>query len=506
MKYIKEERDHKKVISLIQTKPEEITGLLARYSRSKESLESLVEQFSKDSNNKLLKKVIDNYGHSSIRSMGYLTCGLEGISMIGLLDIFNRCPLQGGQERSTRYIYLEDSKNLIGERGPEHIFINEEAEEIYRYWNDTYNYLKEITYKNLCRFFYIKDDKEEINSCKLRTLDCIRYFIPLGILTQGGLIQSGREWSRLIKYLRSHSEEEFKIWGDLIEEVLRNREEGEGRNLIRHTEPTDDRYEELESIIREYSELYINNSYIEEWEIERVDNTEADIERVVSIYYPDIQIILNKISSSGKILEKKELIRKIGKWIVNNGNHHNELNNEFRAIGNYIFKGRTDIGTLTDINRHRGCLFLPILDPRYREINISKRRIGSKDTYEHLYCLPPYLEIEELKELRMKYVERFEEGFKRLENYINDNPNIDITKIKYLLPKGYRTSYYISLDINRILYLISLRSKVGGHISYRMFSYYLYKAVKREINLFNTLEEEIRYPDIYSKEEFLSRG
>lgn len=495
MKYIKSNVEDLKLLHLIDSSPEDITGILARYSRSNTSLEDLVLKFSKENNGELVKRIINNYGHSSIMNMGYMTCCMEGVSLLALLDIFNRCPLQGGQERSTRYIDLDKQINLKDNKEKlNHIYIDNKAEEIYSHWIDSYNLLKGETFNSFKELFNISNNKLELKSCELRTLDCIRYFIPMGTLTQGGIIQSGKEWSKLIKYLKSHKEQEFNLIGEELERILSKEKESEGKNLIKHTEPSNDIYIELKEIIERYKDLYTIDPLIEDWEIELLNRDLVDIERVISIYYPDIKRL--ELESSNN-----NLIEEIGNWIIKNGNHHNELNNEFRSIGNYIFKGKSDLGTLTDINRHRGCLFIPFLSSELSEINIDK----IYPTYEHLYSLPQYLEIEELSSLREKYIEAFRKGFELLEEYTK-RENIDINKIKYLLPKAYRTNYYISLDINRLLYLISLRGKVGGHISYRIFSYYLSKSAIKNINLFKHLDNIIEYPDIYSKEEFLSRG
>jgi thymidylate synthase ThyX len=113
MKYIKNEIEKLKLLYLTEASPEDITGILARYSRSKNSLEDIILEFSKDNNSELVKRIINNYGHSSIMNMGYMTCCIEGISLLALLDIFNRCPLQGGQERSTRYINLNQQIKFL---------------------------------------------------------------------------------------------------------------------------------------------------------------------------------------------------------------------------------------------------------------------------------------------------------------------------------------------------------------------------------------------------------
>ncbi|MEI2419553.1 FAD-dependent thymidylate synthase [Arthrospira platensis SPKY2] len=470
MKLLKVKNENKTVLS-INGEPEEITGVLARYSRSLRSIEEIIAEFNNKDNNKLVKKIVDDYGHSSIINMGYLSCCIEGISFLGLLNIFNRCPLQGGQERSTRYINLNRTKNLINNISDNKEKINNNiqplyekvkgSDHIYKYWYLKYEELNKFTFNYLEQEFKV-NSKDEKTSCKLRTLDCIRYLLPMGTLTQGGLIQSGREWSKLIRYLKNKGTQEEIIITNLLEEVLTKYDNSIGKNLIRHIDNKDNiKEEDIKNILKNYKELFIEEDLEKDDDIRLISNKNIEINKLINIYYPDVI----KIKKGNNLRSKLE--KEIIEYIIKTSDHKFELDTEFRSIGNYNFIGKIDLGTLTDLNRHRGCFFIPFLDKNYTNIKIKK---GKDNTYRHLYSLPYYLEIEKLKKLKNKYIETFEEGFKLIENSIKTN-KLEGQEIKYLLPKAYRVKYYLSLDINRIIYILSLRGKETGHLGYRMFSY-----------------------------------
>src|SRR5471032_2125030 len=102
--------------ALPKVTPELLASVLARYSRSNEGLQKILEKVDianpDESIDRILKFV--DYGHASIGGLtGGLAVAIDGVSMWLAYKIFEISQMADGQESSTRYITM-DAANVPG--------------------------------------------------------------------------------------------------------------------------------------------------------------------------------------------------------------------------------------------------------------------------------------------------------------------------------------------------------------------------------------------------------
>src|SRR5690606_40548297 len=89
--------------------PELLASVLARYSRSNEGLEAILEKVDlqdPDASTDRILKFVD-YGHASIGGLtGGIAIALDGVSMWLAWKLFEIAQMADGQESSTRYIAM----------------------------------------------------------------------------------------------------------------------------------------------------------------------------------------------------------------------------------------------------------------------------------------------------------------------------------------------------------------------------------------------------------------
>lgn len=169
--------------------PEMLAAVGARYSRSDLGYDKLIQLVEQDSTSiDRIFKFVD-YGHASIADMVPIAIFFDGCSMLMALVAFNLCQQQAGQECSTRYIQLDKTVDdwrcsvSFGAKSAEH----------YRNAIDAYTALSpEIKKPNAKPSVVQRLQRNWV-------YDRARVYLPLGATTGFMMIQSAREWVRLVQ-------------------------------------------------------------------------------------------------------------------------------------------------------------------------------------------------------------------------------------------------------------------------------------------------------------------
>jgi thymidylate synthase ThyX len=174
--------------------PEMLAAVGARYSRSSMGYEEIVAQIGDDADTAVdrIFKFVD-YGHASIADMVPVAMFVDGCSMLFAFVMFNLCQQQAGQECSTRYIQMnEDVRQWHGDKTVSTALLG--------------HYTNAIS-----AYTAVAPDPETKNTSpgmveRLRrnwVLDRARVYLPLGAPTGLMMLQSAREWVRVIQLLKN---------------------------------------------------------------------------------------------------------------------------------------------------------------------------------------------------------------------------------------------------------------------------------------------------------------
>lgn len=235
-----EKRDVKACLTSLQKglPPEKLAACLARYSRSNEGIEVILEKYADKSPDAIFKFV--DYGHASIGGLtGGIAIAIDNISMLLVYKIFEFAQMADGQESSTRYIALE-SKNL---QTPENIGIPSsltslwertcvQGFELYNLASDRINAKIEEN-PELARLpeKALSNEKMKERMLKNYALDRARYFLPFATKNNMAIVATARIWADTVRLIESLQ------WNEAIEvaNLIRVELNKAAPNLVRHS-------------------------------------------------------------------------------------------------------------------------------------------------------------------------------------------------------------------------------------------------------------------------------
>ena len=195
-----------------QVTPELLASVLARYSRSNEGLDRILEKVDlahpDESIDRILKFV--DYGHASIGGLtGGLAVAIDGVSMWLAYKLFEISSMADGQESSTRYIAM-DSSNL-----PSADELGLPADLAGR-WRELMAQAFAAYHAEYARLDALGQAEPErirvasgarpavvVRIRKNYALDRARYFVPFATRTSLALVQSARMWAQTVQHLDS---------------------------------------------------------------------------------------------------------------------------------------------------------------------------------------------------------------------------------------------------------------------------------------------------------------
>lgn len=209
--------------------PELLASVLARYSRSNEGLEKILEKVdvaNPDASIDRILKFVD-YGHASIGGLtGGLAVAVDDVSMWLAYKLFEISQMADGQESSTRYITM-DAANLPA---PGEIGIPADLAPRWTALMDRAFAAYHAEYARLDRLgqdepqrVRVPTDARPAAAARIRknyALDRARYFIPFATRTNLALVQSSRMWAQTVKHLDSLPHPEARAAAKAIRDEL----------------------------------------------------------------------------------------------------------------------------------------------------------------------------------------------------------------------------------------------------------------------------------------------
>lgn len=484
---------------LSNNRPSLIGMSLARYSRSASTMKDLVEDLVSADTGAKLENIAINYGHASVAGMAHTNIFVEDASILDELVFFYRNYLVDGQGRSARYQDYSKAKYLAvpSTQGSDKVralykrIITKSLQDYTETLAPTKEYL---------RGMFGDVPERALDS---RTLDCIKYFLPLGLKTSYGGVISARELSnRYVSYLLGTNDPVGKRIGQLILDLMTKSRDGytpEVANLLRHSEarlrttPLLVEYvaNNLQSVSTTSSSFKLMAP--EENLVAYESNCdEALLSNITALINP---LLLDSVNGTD------DLYQALGSILFSHHTHHNEMGNEAQS-GSISVKGMADVGSIKDLLRHRSLRrFVPLL---HEECSVIKELDRAESS---CFYLPPYIEGKLLRDYSTRLVSTYE-LIKEWYSLALADMSIDVVNYytKRMLPHAHATQYVLSGSISDWSYVTQLRVRNGGHIQYRMIAYEIAQALTKLSPLFGALAAKLPEPLIDSREQFVDRS
>lgn len=467
----------RRVYAITGIQPERQAYAMAKYSRSAQTLVESVQELTDDRTRKFLNTMYFKYGHASIADMAHLSFGVEGISIWAAVVLLDE-QLWDGQERSTRYQPFRETGYLVPEGAP--ALYSETADWLMeRYERTTQRWIDKLKAEHaLPEGLKVAEYDAMIRA---RAFDIARYNLFLGVNTSVGQITSARTLEAQLARLLAHPLPEIRAMGadlkaaatanpphDLrasaieaiaaeLPEHLRDKvraclhTEPVAGTLVKYAEPSPYQqivWSDVAAIAAEVlPKAAPDNSRSVVLTVETdpvVGAASALLYRVSHLAYHQVRERVADMSPA----ERRDVLEAgLGK----RGAHDGWLR-EFQGFP-LSFDILLDIGAYRDLHRHRRTSQVAQAWTTMHGPSVPAPMVGTPDEAEYLAGMA--------------------EAGRRIEALAAWDP----IQAYYLMPLGYKCRALFRMDLAEAGYITKLRTKQGGHFSYRHIAFDMYRAV-----------------------------
>ncbi len=445
--------------------PEKSAYVLARYSRSPDSIEDSVRWVHAHSSEKFWEQFYFAYGHASIADLGHVIVCFEHISELAATRIEDE-PLWDGQAKSSRYQNFGPSGCYV----PEGI-AGTETEGTYQGILGSLNNVYQQLHDPLKRFLGERAPKPEgmkqaeyDRTIMARAYDVTRYLLPLGVRTNVGQVVSIRTLEKQISRLLSAQLVELRAIGEDLKEACRRPPinlwaelSGQAGGSAEPLAPTLARYAKsseyqtgVYSDLAKHARDVFTSAGLDQPAAWRDQVTPVDL---IGPHGPLDEIVATLLYRVGHA-PYRNILAVVQDWTekqkrdtievaTRRKGPYDELVREFRGGYAFVFDILMDIGGWRDMHRHRRC-----------------QQVQQNFTTQHGYDVPPAL---------------LEAGLDRDYRDAMDAVRQDIGELRksnqeaalYAIPFGFKVRCLFKMDFAEAEYVARLRSGVKGHWSYR---------------------------------------
>ena len=355
------------------------------------------------------------------------------------------------------------------------------------------------------------EDKLFEAKLKARACDVARYILPAATLTNFGMIMSARELRYLISKLKGSFVAEMRDIGSELEHAAVSpaynpQAERFGREadkdgafsdmqvdevakffslqikgaptLVKHTEPREYLIKKMAALNELYKEFFGN---AQPQIAPRVDYIEVacipEQELIATLFYGVSPLPYRQILARVKEMSAADT-RRVITSVNASRTPFDQLAREFEVPGSLIFDTFYDYGAFRDIQRHR------MMTQIHQLLGIV-----------HGYEVPQDLEDADGLE---SYKEAMDAALAGYRAVAAEHPE----EAAYLVPMAFKKRTLLKMNLREFYHLVELRSKSGGHFSYRDLVYEMYENVKAAHPL---LVEDLRAVKMDFDEDFFKR-
>ncbi|OGH62061.1 MAG: hypothetical protein A2848_02965 [Candidatus Magasanikbacteria bacterium RIFCSPHIGHO2_01_FULL_50_8] len=478
------------IFAITGLSPEVQAVAFAKYSRSQESVKTTIDDLTDEKSAEFHEKWVIGYGDASVADMAMIAVALENVSMLASKSIEDH-RLASYQEKSSRYVPFDPTRF----HKPDVFMAHDAMRETYIRAVESLMAGYVALTDGMIAYFRAKYpkpddmlDKPYENKLRARSLDVARYVMPVATLTNIGMLASAREIRYMSARLKASPQGEIRAIGDELQRaalepaynpqnkkieplLVRLLDGGADQNLIdelrtalrlsirgaptliKHTEPRE--YLLKKDRIAKVAGMFLGDECVadDEPRVDLVSNVSPENELIASLLYPHTACSFRTLADRAEKLsasQKRALISAVN----DNRTSHDNLSREFE-VGNYfIFDTLMDYGGYCDMQRHRltSQLTQPLSPVYGYEIPRDLADAGLLSRFEQL-------------------LEDNRAAFETLASFNAD-------EARFVLAKAWRKRTVFKMNLRELYHIVELRSRSGGHFSYRTLVYDMYERVR----------------------------
>ena len=508
------------VYALTGVPPEVQAYAMAKYSRSAQSMRESIGELSTQRAEQFLNTFYFQYGHRSIADLAHVALAIEEISILAAIRLVDE-PLWDGQERSTRYQDFRKS----GYHVPEEV-LGTHVEPLFRETADllfaAYHRLSRRFTDLLATAYPAPPDADEAahrRTLRARAFDVARYLLPLATRTSVGQVTSARVLERQIARLRADALAEVRAIGLAMRDACRKpgydltREQvsavlnghaaanpalvealapaAPAPTLVKYAEPAGYAPAARARLTARAAAL-LNG-------IEPEIKHPVELARPTSMADDAVTTLLYGVDRDGRSYRQVQDVvgslseaenTQILEMAFDGRGSHDEWLRELHAGYQLTFDILVDLGAFRDLHRHRRCV--QVIQP-------FSPALGYEDPEETMrQGLGAAADAAIAAGLHEELRRALEQGAAGARTVAEVSPEAAV----YLLPMGYRVRAAFKMDLAEAAYIAELRTKAGGHFSYRRAAYRMYEALAER---HPSLARFVRVTDPTASDDMLER-
>jgi len=431
---------------------EEIAMAMAVTSRSPEPFDKILSQTDSKRSANFLEKFYITYGHGSIADTAFIHIAIENISQLAVKALEDT-RLAAYQEKSTRYQII-DRLNVAEPDEIKKSKYHKRYQEVVNSVFDLYDAFVE-TLLGLAREKNKRKKGESEaayeNRIRVPVIDRCRLVLPAATLCNVGATMSGRSIEYTIAKLLSHPLSEVKSLGEEIKKVAIKKLP----ILVKYTDPIKYKVAQEKILLSEARKILGPKRLVDNKFVCLVQYDRNALDRVLAAV---LERFSNQpyyfITKNLKRMSQKKKAKLFDTVIGDRKLRHDKPLRELEETA-YTFDVVCDFGAFKDLQRHR----------------MTAQTIQPFTT--HLGYVEP-LNLDEtgmVKEYH-KVMRLADEAYRKI---AKDYP----LEAQYIIPMAYRRRFLFHMNLREALYIIELRSRPQGHISYRRVVWDMWREINR---------------------------
>lgn len=454
-----------RIIALSPMPPEATAYALGRYSRSADGIEQSLRWVAAHDSAKFLEQFYYSYGHASLADVGKVTLCCERISELAAIYLEDES-LWDGQQKSTRYQRLTaaDCYRPIVHHDQKALAV---YERILGLLYQSYERFQPTLFAHLASLAprpQTMTEEAYTRTLNARVFDSVRYFLPLGSLTNVGQVVSIRTLEKQITRLRALPIAELRSIGEEMQRACAQAplglwDELQGRSveqpplaptLAKHCEPNQYQQQTTRVLTELASDLFKDEPIEASPSVTLIPPHEAIYELATTLLYPVTHYPYSQLLAMLQGLGIITCEKVIDVATQFRGPHH-DLLPEFQIGSGYLFDILMDIGGWRDLHRHRRCV---------------QTRQGF--TLEHGPAIPPLFPD---TNLTGEYQHLMTQVFTLWDALTERDPEL----AQYAIPFGFQCRSLFRCSLSQVAYLTKLRTGPKGHPAYRQVAWDMYQ-------------------------------
>ena len=404
--------------------------VLAKYSRSAESARQILSELTESDADKFQEKWVGQFGHNSVAELANVPVCFEGISIVAskYVESWQRA---GYSEKSTRYQVFSRDSFVTPPEAPD--TMGQFAARLYGAYESL---LPKVT--RLCAVKMGEDPgaPDPKRTVRARAFDNVRYLLPAGTGTNVAAVLNMRDARDMATSLIGHTNPEFRAIGsgllaavsDLCPALIKHTGPNEFRLPVRTLGPVSPGFDQ--SSPRPY--VRVDRPHL----MPDPEMEQAAFEALLSSRYGTSWDAFCKLMGGRP--------------------DHAEVPEPFKTV-RISFEVMMDYGAFRDLQRHRRC-----------EQYVEPLRT------DYGYVVPDDIAGTELEG-------EYREAMECVEAYDDDAVVHDQDLMQYMIPLGYLHRSVFQMDLRELYYIVELRTKPQGHISYRRIAYEMFRLASERV-------------------------